>query len=516
MNTKIVYLSATILFTGVQAQVSDSIFIPQNNIYQHQLEKIWENPIQVSRLPFADFTASELSYNRKDLNLKRVQTAQESDIYNFKTEGIFNLSEKLRLLGDFDYKMIRERGLGYNLSNERTEDDFLLSPNYLFAPKKSRWETQKYNIKAGATYQLGRFDIGATVDYLNQSANRKSDPRPQIMTADYSGKIFGGVRLGKHQISANGALGRKTETYDIETVNESIISPANPDYFIRFSNGYGRWMLFSSYSDYIFKTTDKSLGGGYSFQHQKHFASVNYTYDFKIQTLYGKDASNGLYLDDELRRLKYRMVTHNTDANYWYNGENMEWMTNVNFRYFTGDNYNLEESGQNFRTTNDRLSVNNRLLLKDKDRVKLGASLEAAYTDFSAIDLLGITHKYVKSLDFQLKLNRDIYFKEKQKINAEIGARMYFPLEENLSYVPASSSTVMYDNVILPDHLFDKTAKIGPTVNVQFFQKITDKTTLKIFTNFAGLFAMDNYMNSLADFNDNPNFYGGFGISLYY
>lgn len=522
MKFKIFQIVSLLSFGCASAQLSDSIFVPTNQIYYQQLTRIWDNPIQFSGQKFSDFTETELSAVVKDLNMKRAQTSESSNEFGFKTQGIFNVSEKLRLLGSFNYQFITEKNLGFNLSNGRTEDQFVLNPHYLFVSKKADWETQNYQVNGGLSYKVWKgFEIGALVDYRNQSSFRKSDPRPEITTADYSGKIFGGYRLGKHQLSIFGGLGRKTETYDIKAVNEFTNAPGNPEY-IRFSSGYGRLIYFPSYSDYSYRTIDRNFGGGYAFENQKNFFNVNFSYSKAMQNLYGhtgelhNSTSGETFFKESLEKMKYRLVNYKTDANYWYKGDKMDVMSNVDFQSITGDNYNISEFGQNYRMTLDRLATSNHFLLRDAQKIKFGVSLEGVYNNFSAIDLLGVTYKYVKSLNLNLKFNKDIFYTNTQKVNLEAGAMSYFPLSESLEYIPASSNTVLFDNVIKNDHEFDKVSKLGPQFGVRFYQKITSKTDLKIFTNFATLFPLSNKLEQNTDYNGNPNLYFNAGISLFY
>lgn len=523
MKFKTLYIASFLSFGWASAQLNDSIFIPRNQFYYNQLERIWDNPIQFSKQKFSDFTETELRATVKELNMKRVQTAESSSEFGFKTQGIYNISEKLRLLGSFDYQFLTEKNLGYNLTTDRTEDQFVLNPNYLFVPKKANWETQTYHLKGGLSYQIWKgLELGALVDYKNLSSYRKSDPRPEIKTADYSGKIFAGYRLGKHQLSVFGGLGRKTETYDILSVNETMNAPSNPEYYVRFSNGYGRQIYFPSYTDYSYRTVDKNFGGGYSFETLKNFFNINFTYSKSMQDLFGNTGerdgrtSGYTYFDESLEKMKYRLVTYKTDANYWHKGDKMDFTSNVNFQSITGDNYNNAEFGQNYRMTLDKLSSVSSMILKDDQKIKFGATVEAVYNDFSAIDLLGVTYKYVKSLHLNIKFNKDIFYRDTQKVNLEVGAMSYFPVSESLKYTPASSNTLLYDQVIKNDHEFDSTSKLGPQLGLQLYQKVSAKTNLKIFTNFATLFPLNKRFEQNTGYNGNPNLYFNAGISLFY
>lgn len=516
MKFNCLHMVAVLSFVGVSAQTNDSIHIPTNSLYNAQFEKIWDNPIQYSQFKVKDFTETELSATIKELTLKRAQTAEKSNIFAFKTQGIFNISENLRLLGGFDYQFVSEQDLGYNLTSERTEDQFVMNPHYIFAPKKANWESQKYRVIGGLSYNYSNFDFGLTVDYKNNNSFRKSDPRPAINTADYSGKAFLGYHLKKHQISIFGGLGRKTDSYDLDFVNDQNNSPANEDYFVRFSDGYGRLLHFVSYSNFGYKTISGNAGAGYAYRGEKNLFTINYSYSKSMETLFGKSANGYTFFDESLEQMKYRVKNYQTDANYWYKGNSIQYFGNLNFQSITGDNYSLTELGQNYRMTLDRLSLHQSLLWKDQDKTILGLGLQTIFSDFSARDLLGVTNKYVKSLDINVSANKDILKNDKQRVNILVGAKSYFPISESLEYQAASSTNLFYDNVIKNDYYYDKTSKLGPQIGLQFFQRISNKTDLKIFTNFATLFPLNSVMDENVNYNGNPNMIFNTGISLYY
>lgn len=516
MKFKYFHLLSLLSFSSALAQVSDSLFVPQNNLYYRAFDKVWENPIQYGRYPFKDFTETELAFQTKDLNLKRQQVAEKATAYEFKTQGIFNVNERLRLLGSFSYQMLQEKDLAFNLSSERTENQFVLSPHYIFVPKKGNWESQIYYIKGGLSYIYEGLDLGATLDYKNFNSFRKNDPRPSINTADYNGRLFVGYHFDKHQLSINGQWGRKSDAVDVDYVNRELNSPINDLYFIRFSNGYGRLINFSAYNNFGYKTTLNSGGVGYAFRGEKDYFTINYNYSKSLQTLYGKSAEGYTYFDESLEQMKYRLTNYQTDANYWRKGVRFDYMANLNFQSITGDNYSLTEMGQNYRMTLDQLALDQKIIFKNEDGSTSGIGLNATYSDFSAVDLLGSTEKYIKSLDLALVGNKDVVNNSKQRLNLELGAKAYFPLNTELNYVPASPTTLFYDNVIAHDQLYDQTSKLGPQLGIQFFQSIKNKTQLKIFTTFASLFALDTKMKDSGYYNGNPNLYFRAGLALFY
>lgn len=517
MKNKFFVLISLLSFSWGVSQLNDSVFIPDNQVLDKHLEEIWENPIQFSRAHYQDFTISELAFRHKDFQFKRVQTAGESNDYQFKTSGIFNVNPRLRLLGEFDYHFINEKNIGNTLSNQRTENQFVLEPNYPFVPKKADWDNQKYHIKAGFSYQLKKFDIGATINYENQSSFRKSDPRPEVKTADYSGRLFAGYHLGKHQISGFIGAGRKNDSYTLSSVNENIISPANPDYYVRFSNGYGRSIFYSDFDEYIVRNLNENFGGGYRFQNQTHFLSANYLYSHTLQDLFGQTSYGAVYYDDSLIDFKYRTISHKANLNYMNSNANRKWTVFIEGESITGDNFNMNENGQNYRMTLDRVKMLNQYLKLDKKRTIFGVETEVAYNDFSATDLLAITNRYLQNLTAGFRMNKDLIYTDQFKFNTEIGAMGVFPISSELNYVPSSATTVFHDEVIAKDHAYDSTASLGPQMKLSLFKNITSKTTMKFHAQFASLFAIsDEIKNQYHDFDNDPNFIFNFGLSIFY
>ena len=73
MKFKTFYIASFLSFGWASAQLNDSVFIPRNQFYYNQLERIWDNPIQFSKQKFSDFTETELRATVKELNMKRVR-----------------------------------------------------------------------------------------------------------------------------------------------------------------------------------------------------------------------------------------------------------------------------------------------------------------------------------------------------------------------------------------------------------------------------------------------------------
>jgi hypothetical protein len=513
---KITAIFMSLSFGWAFAQLNDSIFIPNNQFYQHQLDQLWENPLLYSNQNLKDFTQVELSYLQKQLNLKRVQTAREINQYNFKTEGIYNINPNLRLFGKFNYNFERELGLGYNLSSDRTENQITLRPNYLYAPKEAEWENQTYNIKGGTEYEFKNILFGVVVDYTNKNNFRKSDPRPEIATADYSGKAFLGYHFGSHILSIFGGLGRKTQTYDLISVNEYVNTTTNPEYYLRYVNGYGRVISFNSYPDYIHKNIDKTFGGAYAFQSKNHFVNVSYSYDKSMEDVFTRSADGTVYLDKSLIRFKYREISHFADLNYYYQGDENKWLAYFSYKTTQGDNYNVPEAGQNYRMTNDQFHLKTQFLNLDKDRTNYVIGADALYQKQSNIDLLGVIHKNVECVDFKIFANKDFFYESpSQRLNVEIAGLGYMPLSNDLSY-QAVSSSAFYDAVISKDYVYDQTKKLGMSFGLQYYMPFKKRNSIKFFANFTNMFAVSKEYENMTGKSQNNNLYFNSGISLFY
>lgn len=504
-------------FSWVSAQLVDSIFIPNHQYNEFLLHKIWENPTSFSALKLQDFTQTSLTYTRQENHLKRVQTAEEVNTMMFSSNGIFQINPQLKLLGDFNYQFSTEKNIGYVLSNQRTDNFYVLNPNYLFTKKASNWEKQNYALKGGAIYQIKNFDFGIITTYGNQSAFRKSDPRPEINTAEYSGKILAGYTYKNHQISAFGGARTQKDNHQVMAVNEYINAPANDEYFVRFSNGYGRHIYFNSFSKFLYKTDSKTFGGGYRFQNNNSAFFANYHYQKSMENLFAKDANGQVFFDENLVAYKYRLITHHADFSYLHQKNEHLFYSEIALNSITGDNYNAIEQGQNYRMTLDEASFRSIYQKTEGKKVKLGLTTQITLQDFSATDLLGVTEKKVKNLSLNIKASKDLYYSPDTKLNLETGINAYFPINSSLSYTKVSSTNVIYEGVIKNDQAYDDTSKIGPEIGVYFYKKINKKNHIKIFTQLNSVIALSNhYQDTIINYNKKSNFVLSSGISLFY
>lgn len=518
ISKKAILFFLLLLSCTVQAQLKDSLLVNQNSFYNDIGVQLFETPLFFTSHNLSDFTQTQIDFEQKLMPFKRVQTAEKATKYSFSTHGIFNIKPRLRLFGNFIYNQIREDGLGYNLTTERTENQNVLSPNYFFAPKKGNWEIQNYNLNGGASYQLeNNILLGATVFYINSKNYRKIDPRPQVALSKYGGELHGGYVYKDHRVFGSVGMSKKTETGDIDYVDDTQNAPAYPETFTTFSSGYGRVVFNSSYNKYIYNTIDKNFGLGYQFQNERNSLGVTYKFNKSMEDLYRKDANGNVYIQKDLKQYRYRFYSNTAKLNYYHDGASKDYKLQLEYSAGQGDNFSVAENGQNYRMNLDRLQLSSGIIKKENDRVIYNFELIGAYAKHKYIDLLGNTNKKLNTLEIQAVFNKDLFVNEKNKLNLEFGVNYYVALNEDLVYVPTSSNTSFADNVIIPDHAYDSTSKLQSNIVANYYIKLPKKKTLQLFINYKTLTALDNkHLEYYANLNTKASTYFNGGISINY
>ncbi len=518
-SKKVLFYFILLVSCAVQAQLTDSLSVPQNVFYNDIRQQFWKNPLFYTTQHLNDFTLTQIEFSQKNLNLKRVQTADKTTQYRFSTQGIYNVKPRLRLFGGFTFDKSSEKGLGYNFSSQRTENQNVLSPNYFFAPRKGNWDNQEYNLDGGFAYQFdNNILLGGKALYKNGKNYRTNDPRPEIELSNYGGEIQTGYHFRNHSLIVFAGMSKKTETDNITYVNDAANAPAYPETFTRFSSGYGRIIFNSSYNRYIFNTIDKNLGFGYQYQNNRNSWNASYRYNKSMESFYGKNARGYVYIDDELKQFMYRVISHTTDLNYFYDGVDKDYKLRFSYEKQKGDNFSVRENGQNYRMNLDIFSFNSGVIKKDKNRVVYSFEFGANYMRHKYVDLLGSTDKRLNTLELSAAFNKDLLSKEKNTLNLALGLQHYQALDESLLFIPISTSNLSFaDNVIQPDQAYDATSKLRSNIMLQYQYSLSKTKKLRIFANYNTLVAIgDQYKTYTTDYNTKESTYFNTGISIIY
>ena len=495
MRLSFKFFAVSIFFScAVKAQLKDTMHIHQNSFHESVYQQLTQNPIFFINWNLKDFTQTQLAFQKKELNFKRVQTAEQITDFTFSTKGIYNIKPKLRLLGNAEFIKSYEKGLGYNFSSERTENQNVLSPNYFFAPKKGDWEHQHYFLQGGASYAVtSNWLMSGTAFYKNSRSFRIIDPRPQIALSDYGAKINVGYKIRQHTLTAGTFANIENESGSIIYVDDTQNAPVYTETFTQFSSGYGRVVFNNSYNNYIFRTFNRGFKTGYQFQNNQTTLNVLYSYRKSMEDMYGKDANGNTYLDDNLIRFKYRIIEHQSQLNYFFDGVSLDYKLILNYNKQQGDNFSVAENGQNYRMTSDKIQLLSGVLKKDSKQFTFYAlELGLNYQQQQIIDLLGSTNKKIHTLDVLVSSNKDFKLKRQQLINLALSFNYYQALDESLQLVATTTNTSFTDNVIRPDHAFDATSKLNSKIALNYFIPLQKSKTLRIF-------ATANYLNALGD-----------------
>lgn len=504
--------------SAVQAQLADSLFLKQNSFYAPLQNQLWETPLFFTSQKLSDFTQIQIDFAEKNTPLKRIQSAHKTTEYGFQTQGIFNIKPKLRLFGDFNFNKNFEKGIGYNLSSERTDNQNVLAPNYFFAPRKGNWEGQNYSLNGGFSYEFdNHLLLSLTAFYENKKLFRTIDPRPQVTSSNYGGEIHAGYILKNHRIFGSVGRSRNSEKSSILYVDDSQNAPAYPETFTRFSNGYGRIIFNSSYTGNMTVDRNENFGAGYQYQNNKNSISLAYKYNKSMDDFYGRDANGKIYIEKDLIQFKYRLVSHETKLNYFYDGDKTDYKLQLKYTKDQGDNYSVAERGQNYRMNLEKLSFQAGLIKKENDRVLYSFEITGNYAQHKYVDLLGRTNKKLNAFEAEASFNRDILVLKNNRLNLALSFQNYSALDEALLYVPITNSNYFAENVVIPDHAFDITSKLQSKIVAQHYISLPKKRTLRIFANYAALFALDKkYEAYVSDFENKNNTYLNAGISINY
>ncbi len=518
MNLKVKLLLFLVSVSSVSnAQLTDTLFVKQNDFYNSVYENFTDNPLFYTNSYFKDFTLTQLDFQRKEFGFKRVQTAEKITNFNFATQGIFNVNSKLRIFGDVFFAKSFEKELGYNFSSERTENQNVLSPNYFFTPKKGNWEHQNYNLVGGLAYEFSNHILtGGKLFYKNTKSFRVVDPRPQLAINNYGAELMLGYQLQNHRVFGSVSIAKETETGSIIYVDDTQNAPVYTDTFTQFSSGYGRVVFNNSYNSFIYRTINKGFRLGYQYQFDKHQFVATYGYNKSMENSYGKDANGYTYIAEDLVRFKYRIIEHNAKINYYFDGDAKDYKVDVAFSSKQGDNFSVAENGQNYRMTIDKVQLQTGRIKKLSDATNFAIEVGTAFTQHRYIDLLGSTNKKLNTLEVNASANKDFSINSKSNLNIGLAFSHYTALDEDLKLIATTTNTSFTDNVIIPDHAYDVTSKLQSKITLNYTISLPKSKQLRIFATSQFLDALDSKHEAFYPISTSTSTQFNAGIAILY
>lgn len=498
------------------SQTTDSLATSNSSLLRNYENSLSLNPVLSLDLPFRDFTRSELSFSSSERSLRPAQSAGKVLDLGFKTLGLITLSEKFRAEGSVGYNYVEERDVAFNLSANRPETTDLFSPHYLFVPKAGDFKHQQYHIRGSLLYKSGNLSLGTKARYESKSSVRTLDPRPEIITADYGADLYGAYQIKEHQFSLGAGLSKETQNHDIENVNQYINSPSNPEYFVRFSTGYGRVTNFPSFREFLYRTKEEKLFAGYRYRKNNTVLSVNYENLWSMENIYTQSAQGNVYIDPSLVDMKFRVKGHKLDLNTSWNSPSHRYLAGARVQSLTGDNFSRSMEGQNYRSEKDQAEVFFQSLPTLRDAFLEGFRIEALGTLERARDLLGVTDQKIQSVTLGAEVLKSIYRSAENHLTLSLGARQHFPLSTSLEFSNASSSSSFYEGVLLPNYHYQNLYRTHITTGLSLTTAAFKDSRVEIFSNFAFEIKSGTLKPIAFPYPNRPNLAFALGANLYY
>ena len=516
MIRKIFTISAILLGWEMFSQSNDSIYIPKKIDTDIFKELQWLSPIHAQRLPIANYTISGVDLQFVNQNIKRVQTADKTQNYQFITEGVYRINEKIKVFGDFSFNKQIEKGIAYNLSSQRTQNQFLLSPNYYYSRAKGDWDNQFYQFTGGGSYAITpNLFLGLRVDYQNLLMARNIDPRPKNTGNDMQYMLQLGYQWKEHMASLSFSQRIFKEENQIYYENKTLNTARDPEYYIRFSSGYGFNIYNENFSVYLNKLTSNKFGLDYSYSNSNHFFSLHYFYTKGDQPYYMRNDDSGTNTrpleEDKYIRYNHFFKTHKMYSFYKHNKQTFPISVFVSFENTQGNNYIATTNSTNalFKTSNFEL-----VAMYDSKRFFDHFGIDIKNQTINVKDYLGSTDKKNSTLDLSIFAQKDFPIKN-NKLYTHLGLGVIMPLENQLHYNAVSQDQDFANHVILKDNIFDGTTKFKSSVILGYDLALPKKNTLRIKANYQLLQGKSNE-NQLDYQIKGTNHFYGLGLMIVY
>ncbi|RLZ09093.1 DUF6850 family outer membrane beta-barrel protein [Faecalibacter macacae] len=513
---KVFVLMATTLGGFAIAQDKDTIKIDSNPLYEQELAQLKQLPVTFANQNIQNFTQTEVYFNFKKNEFARKQTASETMRYGFRSQGLFNVKEDLKIFGSIDLQKYTEKDLAYTLDDTRTDDMEVLHPQYYFVPRSSNWNNQQYDINAGVIKSFGNFNLAAKAGLYANKLAREVDPRPEISNRKLSGEIHAGYTYGNHQIFALAGYAVKDKDYSYYYSNSQLNNIAYPDTYLRYNSGFGRVINrpFLNYSSgYYTRTTYKKAGAGYQYNSANTLLSGQYTYQENLENFY-----DDKFMNDKFKRFQYQTITHQGAIRLKQNINDKILRSSLSGFKTTSKNYDVKALGTNYMNRQRNITFDVNLLKQNNQIVKYYVGAFAAYNQNRYMDQLGYVDQKINSLTAGIYANRDIESKNDAKFNVGVGLNYYTALKNELDFLNLTGATdnVFYKEVIAHDFVYNSMDKLDAKADVRYILPVKNNKNVVIYTQLRSIFALDKNRNQTIDLNTETTYQVNFGIQLNY
>ncbi|MBZ4037416.1 hypothetical protein K6T82_21830 [Flavobacterium sp. 17A] len=508
-----------LLFSFVlNANAQDTIRV-QNHLIDNQVKnQIFKYPIAYTNANIKDFTFSEVSYEHQQNEFARKQIANEVNTYQFSAQGYFTTKSKWKLFGDLSIKRTLEKNLGWVLSEDRSEEQEVITPHYFYVPRKANWDNQIYTLSGGFSKDItNHLSIAVKANYGAEKYSRIADPRPQITNRKMGGEIQIGYQMTEsHKAFVLGSYAENKKDYTYSYSNTNLNFEAYPETYLRFNAGYGRILNYfksiEQTQSYLYKDLVDKIGLGYTFSNKKAI----------ITALFYKQNSNNIFYQSiyelkEAERLKLKTESKHAEIFALYKWNKKEIQSTLKFDQSDAKNFDKQSNGYNYTNSLNKINWTTSLSKKTGSKIDYLVGLDLLYQQNEYDDILATTHIELNSLNTGIFGSKDFSF-EKSKINTTVSFNMYFPLPSKLEYYDTSGGTNarFFDEVIIYDYAVSTTNYFAPALRLQYSYPTKNNKTVVFFTNLKEKIALKKQTDYPVSINTNTTYWIQMGVQLNY
>jgi len=507
-----------LLFSFVFTVNAQDTIKVQNHIIDNQIKnQIFRYPIAYTTPNIKDFTFTEVSYEHQQNEFARKQVANEINTYQFLAQGYFTTKSKWKLFGDLTIKKVLEKNLGWVLSDDRAEEQEVITPHYFYVPRKANWDNQTYALSGGFSKDItNHLSIAVKANYGAEKFSRTLDARSQITNRKLGGEAQIGYQISKnHKAFVLGSYAQDQKDFNYTYNNLSLNYEAYPETYLRFNAGYGR--ILNSFkhteSGYLYKDLIDKIGLGYTYTSKNSIFTALY---------YTQNSNNVFYTSSldltENERMKIKTKSKHAELFAFHKWNKKEIQSTLQFDQSDARNFDVQSNGYNYTNSINKVNWTTSLSKKTGSKIDYLFGFNMLYQQNEYNDILATTHIELNSLNTGIYTSKDFSFK-KSKLNSTVSFNIYFPLASSkLDYYDTSGGTNarFFDEVIIHDYAVNTTNYVAPAIRLEYSYLVKNNKTVVFFTNFKEKIALKKQNDYTAIINTNTTYWIQCGVQLNY
>lgn len=506
-----------LLFSFVFTVNAQDTIKVQNHLIDNQIKnQIFKYPVAYTNSNIKDFTFTEVSYEHQQNEFARKQIANEINTYQFLAQGYFTTKSKWKLFGDLSIKKILEKDLGWVLSDDRSEEQEVISPHYFYVPRKANWDNQVYALSGGIAKDItNHLSVAVKANFGAEKFSRTLDARSQITNRNLGGELQIGYQITKnHKAFVLGSYAENQKNFTYKYSNTSLNYEVYPETYLRFNAGYGRILnsFKSSGSGYLYQDIVDKIGLGYTIKGKNSIFTALY---------YAQNSNNIFYTSDldlrENERMKIKTKSNHAELFAFHKWNKKEIQSTLKFDQSDAKNFDKQSNGYNYTNSSNKINWTTSLSKKTDSKIDYLVGLDLLYQQNEYEDVLATSHVELNSLNTGIFGSKDFAF-NKSKLNVTTSFNMYFPLPSKLDYYDTSGGTNIrfFDEVIVYDYAVNTTNYFAPALRLQYSYPTKKNKTVVFFTDLKEKIALKKQTDYPVSINTNTTYWIQMGVQLNY